>query len=514
MANVEAPSSRQLFLVLLSVSIPSFMINLDSNIVAVSLPSIAQSFHASFADMEWVISAYTLTFASAVMASGALADRYGRRKILLYGLAVFTLASLACGAAPTVAILNAARAFQGIGAALQLSGALAILSHEFRGPARARAFAFWGSVIGIAASLGPIVGGVITQHFGWEWAFYANIPVGIVTLLMVLRSVDESRNPDAGPIDIWGILFFAAALFLATLGLISANREGWSNPAVIIELVGAALLLLGFVLVERARAAPMLDLTLFRKPTYVGANIAGCFYAATLLTMFTYLPIWFQNGLRYSAQDAGLLMLPMALPLFFVPRLVVAYLGHRLSGRDLLALGLVLVSVGLFAIGLEIAEQRYVLILGGLLIAGCGAGILNGETAKVGMTVVPPERAGMASGVAGTIRFSGIVLGFAALGAILQARILASIDAQLPNMSSDVRSALARRVAAGSLPGIGDPLHAAAHASITLGYQAILFCAALAAAVSALAVRLLVRQADTLPTQSHPLQEPIAVLTD
>lgn len=157
-----SPAGLQRFLILLCVSIPSFMINLDSNIVAVSLSSIAQSLHADFADIEWVISAYTLTFASCVMPAGALADRYGRKRMLVIGLAVFTLASLICGAAGSVALLNGARALQGVGAAILLSSALATLSHTFRGPHRARAFAFWGSVIGIATSLGPVVGGFIT----------------------------------------------------------------------------------------------------------------------------------------------------------------------------------------------------------------------------------------------------------------------------------------------------------------------------------------------------------------
>jgi len=162
----------QRFLILLCVSIPSFMINLDSNIVAVSLSSIAHSLSADFADIEWVISAYTLTFASFVLPAGALADRYGRKRMLIIGLGIFTLASFICGAAPNVTVLNAARALQGIGAALQLSAALATLSHAFRGPDRARAFAFWGSVIGIAISLGPVAGGFITQHFGWVGVLY------------------------------------------------------------------------------------------------------------------------------------------------------------------------------------------------------------------------------------------------------------------------------------------------------------------------------------------------------
>ncbi len=205
-----AAERMQAILILLCVSVPSFMINLDANIVAVSLSSIAHALKAEFAGIEWVISAYTLTFASLVLPAGALADRYGRKRMLLLGLAIFTLASFACGAAPSVAVLNAARAAQGVGAALQLSAALATLSHVFRGAAPARAFAFWGSVIGIAISLGPVVGGLITQTLGWEWAFYVNVPVGLVMIALPLYAVEESRDPDATRVDLPGVVSFSA----------------------------------------------------------------------------------------------------------------------------------------------------------------------------------------------------------------------------------------------------------------------------------------------------------------
>jgi MFS family permease len=192
--------------------------------LAVSLPSIARSLKEDFGDIEWVISAYTLTFASLVLPSGALADRYGRKRMLVTGLAVFTLASLVCGAAANVVMLNAARALQGVGAALQLSSALAILSHEFRGAERARAFAFWGSVVGIAIVLGPVAGGFITQAAGWEWAFYVNLPVGAAMIVLSVINLRESKDIAATRIDVPGFLSFTAFLFLTMLALISGNR--------------------------------------------------------------------------------------------------------------------------------------------------------------------------------------------------------------------------------------------------------------------------------------------------
>jgi EmrB/QacA subfamily drug resistance transporter len=495
--------------ILLCVSIPSFMINLDANIVAVSLSSIAHSLKADFAGIEWVINSYTLTFASLVLPSGALADRYGRKRILLIGLTIFTLASFACGAAPNVTLLNTARALQGVGGALQLSAALAILSHGFRGPARARAFAFWGSVIGIAIALGPVVGGFITQEFGWEWAFYVNIPVGAAMIALTLFAVEESQDPDARHFDVLGFLSFSGSLFLTTLALISGNHDGWGSRPILIEFAAAVLLFLIFITVETMQKRPMLDLNFFRSPTYVGANVAGIAFAAALLTMLTYLPIYFQSGLGYRPQAAGLLMLPMAVPLVLVPRLVAAHLTHRLTGRTLLTVGLTLVSAGLLWMGFEVLRFDYLSMLGGMLVAGVGAGILNGETAKIGMTVIPPERAGMASGIGGTVRFSGIVVGFAALGAILFSRVSSTVSAGLPAGLSADPIGLIQRIAAGDLSGavigVGRQavLHALAVRSFGNGYQAILFGAAAFAALSALLSWLLVRPADTAPVR-HP----------
>jgi EmrB/QacA subfamily drug resistance transporter len=491
------------FLILLCVSIPSFMINLDSNIVAVSLSSIAHSLNADFVDIEWVISAYTLTFASLVMPAGALADRYGRKRILVIGLAIFTVASFICGAAPNVTALNAARALQGVGAALLLSAALATLSHSFRGADRAKAFAFWGSVIGIAISLGPVVGGFITQHFGWVWAFYINVPVGVAMIVLVMRTLKESRDPQASKIDYLGVVTFSSSLFLITLALISGNHQGWDNARVLFEVASSAVLFTLFVWVELRQERPMLDFGVFQRPTYVGAIIAGLAYAASLLTMLTYLPIYIQSGLGYSPQSAGLLMLPIAVPLFIVPRITAAYLTHRFSGRTLLTLGLVTISVGLFWLGITVTRFDYVSMIGGLLLAGVGAGILNGETAKVAMSTIAPERAGMASGISGTVRFSGIVLGFAALGAILFHRIAASVSSGLPSDALADPVTLTRSIAAGDLSGGTLGLNSLAISSFGAGYQGILFVAAILALISALATWLLVRTADTAPDVHH-----------
>ena len=492
-------------LVLLCVSIPSFMTNLDANIVAVSLTSIARSLHADFAMVEWVVSAYTLAFAAMLMPAGTLADRFGRKRMLVVGLVIFTAASTLCGAAPSDTMLNWARALQGVGAALQLSAALATLSHAFHGAARARAFSFWGSVIGIAIMLGPVGGGMITQYLGWRWAFYVNVPVGAAMVLLTIFAVEDSKDPHAKRLDIAGVGTFSGFLTLLTLALISGNRAGWSSALIVAELIGAALLFAGFLAVERRQARPMVDLRFFRRSTYVGANIAGLAYAMTFLTMLTYLPLYFQNGMGRTPLAAGLLMLPMASPLFLIPRIVSQWLAPRCSGRTLLSTGLVLIGVGLLWTGAEMHGFDYGSILAPMLIATCGAGILNGETTRVGMTVIPAERAGMASGVSGTVKFSGLVVGFAALGAILYSRVGASLATALPAQSAVLREQITRAIAGGNLEAArvlaGQPGGSFAQSSFGSGYEAVMITAGALALVAGVLSWLLIDAGETAPVQ-------------
>jgi EmrB/QacA subfamily drug resistance transporter len=481
------------------------MLQLDANIVSVSLPTIARSLGASFAGIEWVITAYMLSFAALLMPAGALADRFGRKKLLIIGLSVFTFASLLCGSAPNLAVLIAARALQGAGAAMQLSSALATLSHAFQGAARARAFSFWGSVVGIGMACGPVAGGIITQGFGWEWAFYINLPIGLALIALIVRVIESSRDPDAVRLDVPGVTLLGGTLFLATLALIEGNYRGWTDRWIVLELLGSAALFMLFIVVELRQARPMLDLSYFRKPTYLGANIAQLAFAAGLLTMLTFVPIFLQNGLGYGSAATGLMMLPMVLPLFLVPRIVTRHLAHRLSGRALLTAGLFIVCVGLLLFALIVRQRAYLPMIGGMLLTGIGAGLLNGETTKVGMTVIPKERSGMASGVSGTMRFSGLVIGIAALGAILYGKVASEIAGALPELASADRLRLVHDITAGDLSGGSIPgtdaikLKQLALESFASGYQALFLAGALIVLLAAILTWRLVSAAETPP---------------
>ena len=493
--------------VLLCASGVSFIIMLDSNIVAVSLPTIARDLGANFSDIEWVVSAYVLTFAALLMPSGALADRYGRRRVVLAGLALFTFASLLCGLAQHAWLLNAARALQGFGAALQLSAALAILGHEFRGPERARAFGFWGTVIGVAVAVGPPVGGIITATLGWRWAFLVNVPLGLGLLALAVDSIEESKDPQAVTLDIAGMVFFGSGLFCLVWALIDSNFDGWSSAATRLRLGAAVCLAILFIGAERMQRRPMVDFGLFRRRTFLGASVAMFAFASSAQVMMTYLPLYLQNGFGFNVATAGIGMLPFALPLFVCPR-IAANLAGRVSGRALLTAGLCIVSLGNIATAAAVAANMpFFAVAAGMVITGCGAGLLNGETAKVSMSVIPPERGGMASGIGATLRFVGLVTGITVLGAVLAAQterhLAERADSQGP-LAQNLRELVSRIVAgdtSGIIAGLPPPEQAlmleSSRLSFAAGFQIVLLVAAAIAALGALLVYCLVSAAET-----------------
>src|SRR6201999_800396 len=291
--NAEASAK---FWILLTASLVSSLIMLDSNIVAVSLPAIGRALGASFEDVQWVISAYVLTYASLLLASGNYADLYGRKKAMIIGLLVFAVASIGCGLATTSVLLNIARAVQGVGGALLLTASLAIIGNAFKGAERTRAFAFWGASLGIALAVGPIVGGVITSTIGWRWVFLVNVPATALLIAATFKFIEESHDPKAKNLDFAGIVTFSGGLALLVWGLIDGNDTGWSSPTILIRLAAAAILFAVFVVVELRTPQPMVDFNLFKKDTFLGAVLAMIGYGASAQVMIFFLPLYLQNA--------------------------------------------------------------------------------------------------------------------------------------------------------------------------------------------------------------------------
>ena len=456
------PSPR---MTLLTASGVCSLIVLDTNIVAVTLPSIARDLGADFADIEWVVSAYMLAFAALLLPAGSLADRFGRKKMLLTGLVLFILASVGCGAAPSIVFLDIARAIKGVGAALLLTSALATIGHVFHDETeRAKAWAFWGACMGVAMTAAPTVGGLIAELVGWRWIFYLNLPVGLMLLGMVLRNIGESRNEQSARLDPVGSLLFSASLLSLIWGLIEANRIGWDNPLTFARLSGGALLLGLFVLAERLQRRPMVDLQLFKSPRFIGALLGMFAYAGCAQVMMTLLPFYLQNGLGFSAISSGLGMLPFAITMLLCPRLG-PQLSRHLSPAAMMALGLTLVSLGNLLCAWATSISGYPAFAVAMAVTGAGAGLLNGDTQKNIMACVPRERTGMASGMSTTMRFSSIMLAIGVYGALLASHTLKALNANLQNVAPqwlDRAEYMASRVVAGDMAAALQALDASA----------------------------------------------------
>lgn len=489
-------------LVLLTASTGCAMTVLDTNIVAMVLPTIARDFGASFADIQWVVSAYVLCFASLLLPAGAISDRFGRKRVFLCGIGVFILASLVCGLAPSPRALYLARAFQGMGAAFLLAPALAIIGHTFHKEAeRNRAWAIWGGIMGLTMVLSPVLGGFIDHYLGWRWAFFVNIPICTALGLAVMLFITESHGEAERRLDPPGIILFTSAMFGLTWGLVQGQAQGWTAP---VSLTGFAIglcALLAFIRVEGAQRQPMLDVRMFRDPRLVGGVWAMFAYATCAQVMASLLPLLLLNGLGRAAVVAGFSMLPFALAMLVFPY-VGRYLARFLSSPQILVLGMCVTGAGNLLAGLGAQSASWALIMPGMVLIGSGGGLLNGETQKAIMSVVPRERAGMASGLSTTARMSGILLGFAVLSGILATMIRAIMMGRCEGAQSCANApSQADAIAAGDWPQLLSGLSAGMQAEtleqarliFAQSFSYALFTAGAFALISALAIHRLLR---------------------
>src|SRR5436190_2107293 len=293
-----------------------FMLLLDLTIVNVALPDIQRSFGASLSDLQWTIDAYALTLAAFLLTAGSLADLVGRRLLFATGVAAFTLGSLACGLADGSLSLIVARAAQGVGGAIMFATSLALIAQAFRGRDRALAFGLLGAITGVAVAIGPVLGGLLTS-ISWRWIFFVNLPIGAFALLVTLTKVAESRNPFAKRPDLVGFVTFSGGLSALTFGLIRSNDDGWGSTTVIASFAAAAALLVAFVVAELVQREPMLELGLFRVPTFSGALAAGLAINGSLFSLLTYMILYFEQSLKLSPAETGVRSLPLTGAIFF-----------------------------------------------------------------------------------------------------------------------------------------------------------------------------------------------------
>src|SRR5882762_1801070 len=355
-----------------AVSVGLFMIMLDNTVVNVALQSMRESLHMTLSELEWVVAGYALTFAAFMLIGGKLADFLGRRLIFAVGLVIFTAASLACGLAPNGGFLIAARVVQGLGGALMNPATLSIITATFPPRERGKAIGIWAGVSAMALAIGPLVGGLLTQHVNWNWIFFINIPVGILGLLAIPAFIDESRDTSVNQrLDAPGLATSSLGLFALTYAFIEANSYGWASARIIGSFGVAAVALVAFVLLERHQRAPMLDLSLFRNRTFGGANTAMLFVGLAMFGTFFYVSLYMQNVLGYSPVQTGASFLPMTvLVILIAPR--AGALTDRFGSRWLVGGGMTLLAVMLFYYSQLGAHESFWRLLPGLLIGGIG----------------------------------------------------------------------------------------------------------------------------------------------
>jgi EmrB/QacA subfamily drug resistance transporter len=494
---------------LLLVSIATFMLLLDVTIVNVALPDIQRELNASLSSLQWVVDAYSLMLAAFLLTAGSLGDRLGRRRVFTIGFGIFTFASFLCGISQDPTLLNLARGLQGIGGAGMFATSLALIGQEFHGKDRATAFGVWGATVGGAVAVGPLIGGIITESFGWEWIFFVNVPIGITAMVLTERKIVNVFAQDPEPIDVPGLVTFSLALFLLIFGLIRGNPEGWDSPLILSCLIGAVVLLATFIALERRSDHPMLDLKLFRKAAFNGVSAVAFALSAGMFAMFLYLTIYMQGVLDFSPLEAGLRFLPLTV-LGFVVAPISGSLSHRVPIRILLGCGLTLVGIGLLLMHGLTAGSEWTALLIGFVLAGIGIGTTNPGIGQAAIAVVPIEKSGMGSGINTTFRQVGIATGVAGLGAVFQSQVNSKLAAELPEVPAGLGEAVASGGSRGAAEmGFHGGAVRAADVAFVSGMNEILVIGAIICFVGALLGFLLVRSKDFVQPTGGP-SEPAA----
>ncbi|MFJ1900380.1 MULTISPECIES: MFS transporter [unclassified Streptomyces] len=419
-ATVGSPPNRA---VLLAVTcLGQFMVLLDNTIVGAALPDMQHRLHTELTGLQWIVDAYVLLVAMLLLTGGVFADRFGRKRIYLSGVAVFTAASLVCALAPSVSWLITGRVLQGIGAAALAPASLALLVAAHPAPQeRVKAIGLWAGLSGIGLAAGPVAGGVLTQAFGWPAIFLVNLPFGVALLLVGLRYLDESRNPNAATIDIPGTVLSVLAVGVMTYGLIEGGARGWTSPEILACFAAALVLLAAFIAVEARRIAPMLSLRLFKQRLFTVSNTAMVVVGFAIMGSSFFFSQFFVYVQGSSIMRAGLQTLPQSLAMVVVSPYA-GRLAARYGFRVVVTTGIALAGLGLIALGTAHADTGYENVWWRLALAGTGFALAMSPLTGAAIQAVSPQEGGLASGVSSTTRQIGGVFGVAVLGAIVRSR--------------------------------------------------------------------------------------------
>jgi EmrB/QacA subfamily drug resistance transporter len=407
---------------LIAVSLATFMTYLDNNIVNVAIPAIQRDLHLSTAGLEWVVSGYILVFASLLLAGGRLGDLFGRRRLFLIGLGIFTLASLAAGLATNVDVLVTSRAVQGLGAALVTPTTLALISSNYPDPReRTTAVGVWSAVGALALAVGPLVGGLISQHLAWGWIFFINVPFGVATMALAVWAIPaDVPDGERARIDRSGLVLSAGALFALTYALIEGHDKGWTSPLILASFVVSALAAIAFVAVELRAKEPMVDVALFSERVFTSGIVAVLMWGFGLFGIYFFTSLYLQNVLGFSATEAGAAFVPMAL-LMAIGAVVSERLAHAIGAHRSVGLAMLLMAVGIWSVSLLGADASYLALMPSFALIGIGGGLSVPLTAMV-LGAMPTEQAGVGGGIFNAAREVAGLLGITVIGAILTSR--------------------------------------------------------------------------------------------
>jgi EmrB/QacA subfamily drug resistance transporter len=398
-------------------SIALFMVTLDNLVVTTAIPVIRRDLHASLSSLEWTVNAYTLTFAVLLLTGAALGDRFGRRRLFAIGVSIFTLGSIAAALAPSVEVLNIARAVQGLGGAIVMPLTLTILSAAVPAAKRGLALGFWGGISGLAIAFGPVVGGAIVQGISWQWIFWLNVPIGAVLVPLALLRLEETYGPE-GKLDLPGVGLASAGLFGLVWALVRGNQQGWASGEIVAAFVLGAAFVVAFVLWELRAESPMLPMRFFRNRTFALANVSSLLMFFGMFGSIFLLSQFFQTVQGYSPFGSGLRILPWTLaPIFIAP--IAGAMSDKLPAKNIIGVGLTLQAAGLaWMAAVSTPTVPYSHLIGPFILAGVGMALFFAPVANVVLSAVRSEEEGKASGANNAIRELGGVLGVAVLASI------------------------------------------------------------------------------------------------
>ena len=500
-ASHQAAAGRHL--VLAAVFLVAVTMPLSFTGPAVATPAIGRDLAGELSQLVWIVNGFMLAFGSTIMLGGALADQFGRKRMFRIGAISFTLTSFAVGLAPNVLILDFLRALQGIAAALTISAGFAAVAQEYEGPARTRALGLLGTGFGIGIAFGPIIAGALIENFNWRALFFATALAGIVILVAGVPRMRETRDPGATGIDHWGAASFTAMLVSLIFGIMLGPERGWADPLVIALLVGAAILLAGFIAIELLQKRPMLDLSLFRYARFVSVQALPVAVAYSFIVPFILLPARFIRIEGMSELEVGLMLLPLSLPIATIP-FIAANLARWIPSGILAGLGLIVAGTGVLLLALVPVGSPAMAFVLPLVLIGAGAALPWGLMDDLAISVVPTERAGMATGIFGTMRVAGETVAIALVGALMTVFVSNGLGAELAALSSDKAGAVAGAVSGGGLDEAARLAPSIARATAAEAYGAafratMLVCAAITF-VAALVTLVTLRSRRTKPT--------------